>query len=243
MKKRKSQAISSARGAKDPVGQAIRLFWKHSQQESYEAAEAANYLIDVQADKLDDDVIPVKHLFRDFDSMPLLEQKALELTQGKTLDIGAAAGCHSLYLQAKGIDVTPIDISPGAVDVMKERGLNAQFADIFKYKVDVKFNTVLALMNGLGIAGTEAQLPQYLQALKSLLADGGQILIDSSDLGEFAEDFSEIRYQMHFKNSKSKIFPWLFLTYERFEAVALEQGFKVEQVYADKDGSYLVKLS
>ena len=48
---------------------------------------------------------------------------------------------------------------------------------------------------------------------------------------------------MHFKNSKSKIFPWLFLTYERFEAVALEQGFKVEQVYADKDGSYLVKLS
>ena len=42
------------------------------------------------------DVIPLPYLFRDFDTMPLLEQKALELCNGEILDIGCGAGSHSL---------------------------------------------------------------------------------------------------------------------------------------------------
>lgn len=242
MKQRKSQMLNRSRATKDPLGQAIRLFWQHSQKESKAAAIAANYRIDVQADKLDDDIIPVHHLFRDFDHMPLLEQKALDLAQGKILDVGAAAGCHALYLQNQGLDVTAIDVSLGAVDVMIERGICAELADIYQYKTESKYDTILLLMNGLGIAGTEAKLPELLNILKSLLAENGQILIDSSDLGEFADDFAEIRYQMHFKNSKSKIFSWLFLTYEKLEQIAQAHHFKVEKIYEDKSGSFLVKI-
>ena len=45
------------------------------------------------------------------------------MATGKTLDVGAGSGCHSLVLQEKGIDVTAIDISPLSVETMKERGI------------------------------------------------------------------------------------------------------------------------
>ena len=48
-----------------------------------------------------EDVIPLPYLFRDFDQMPAVEQRALELARGKVLDIGCGAGSHALYLQEK----------------------------------------------------------------------------------------------------------------------------------------------
>ena len=63
------------------------------------------------------DELPLSHLFRSFNDMPKLEQKALNLAKGKVLDIGCGAGSHSLYLQETGYSVKSIDISKGAVKV------------------------------------------------------------------------------------------------------------------------------
>jgi 2-polyprenyl-3-methyl-5-hydroxy-6-metoxy-1,4-benzoquinol methylase len=72
----------------------------------------------------DDDVLPLPYLFRSFSEMPQLEQKALKLAKGKILDVGCGAGNHSLYLKEKGFDIKSIDISKGAIEVCKSRGLN-----------------------------------------------------------------------------------------------------------------------
>ncbi len=69
------------------------------------------------------DVLPLDYLFRNYQDMPKLEQQALDLCQGKVLDIGCGAGSHSLYLQEKGFDVSAIDISKGAIEVCQLRGL------------------------------------------------------------------------------------------------------------------------
>ena len=50
----------------------------------------------VMSSMFEDDEMPVAHLFRSFDQMPRLEQKALETARGRVLDIGAGAGCHAL---------------------------------------------------------------------------------------------------------------------------------------------------
>ena len=42
----------------------------------------------------------------------------VDMATGKTLDVGAGSGCHSLVLQEKGIDVTAIDISPLSVETI-----------------------------------------------------------------------------------------------------------------------------
>ena len=46
-----------------------------------------------------EDEIPVATLFRDFAEMPVQEQKAIELCNGRILDVGAGSGCHSVILK------------------------------------------------------------------------------------------------------------------------------------------------
>jgi 2-polyprenyl-3-methyl-5-hydroxy-6-metoxy-1,4-benzoquinol methylase len=61
----------------------------------------------------------------------MIEQKALKLSKGKVLDIGAGAGSHSLYLQnERNLDVTALDISPKSIEVCKLRGIKKRLLKI-----------------------------------------------------------------------------------------------------------------
>ena len=133
----------------------------------------------------DEDEMSVAYLFRSFAQMPKIEQKALEVCFGKILDVGCGAGSHSLYLENEmKLNLTSIDISSNAIKACQLRGLkNAKVQNILDLNVKLeKFDTILLLMNGTGIFGKLSETSKYLQKLKSLLNDHGQILIDSSDL-------------------------------------------------------------
>mgnify|MGYP002088314889 CR=1 FL=1 len=66
---------------------------------------------------------------------------------------------------------------------MSERGIkDVECVNLFDPQLQDKYDTLLLLMNGTGIAGKLERLPSLLNRLKELLADGGQILVDSSDL-------------------------------------------------------------
>src|SRR5882724_8052805 len=67
--------------------------------------------------------MPVHTYFRAGEDMPKLELAALQTCCGKVLDIGAGVGSHTLILQQKGLDVTALDVSPKAAEVMKLRGV------------------------------------------------------------------------------------------------------------------------
>ncbi|MEP3384711.1 MAG: SAM-dependent methyltransferase, partial [Flavobacteriaceae bacterium] len=69
--------------------------------------QSGNYTEDIRtfSSLNEEDTIPLPYLFRNFDKMPSLEQKALQLAKGKILDIGCGAGNHSLYLQREGFPV------------------------------------------------------------------------------------------------------------------------------------------
>ena len=102
-----------------------------------------------------EDEIPLRTLFRTYQSMPKIEQTALDMAKGRTLDVGAASGCHSLVLQERGIDVTAIDISPLSVETMKERGVKSVREQDFFMLENKQYDTILMLMNGIGIVGTQ----------------------------------------------------------------------------------------
>ncbi len=121
------------------------------------------------------DEMSVAYLFRTYDEMPKLEQKALQLAKGKILDVGCGAGSHSLTLQNdRNLEVTSIDISPNAIQACELRGLkNAKVQDIMTLENE-KFDTILLLMNGTGIFGTLKETPNFLNKLKSLLNPNGR---------------------------------------------------------------------
>ena len=156
----------------DPIGQAILDYSKNKKP----------FDIIVSSDLCDDDIIPIEVLFRTEKDMPELELEALSLCKGKVLDIGAGAGVHSLVLQDYGLDVQAIDLSAGAVTYMKSMGLNAKQLDFYSLNNKQKYNTILSLMNGFGLAQTLANLPVFLKHAFDLLEPGGCLPCGSTSM-------------------------------------------------------------
>ena len=205
----------------------------------------------------EEDEMEVAYLFRSFDEMPAIEQKALQLAKGKTLDVGCGAGSHSLYLQnERNIDVHSIDISGNAIQACSLRGLkNAQAIDILNLENE-KYDTILLLMNGTGIFQTLEKSTIYLQKLKSLLNPNGQILIDSSDIiYMFDEDedggkwipsdtyYGELTFNLHYKNETEDSFPWLYLDYNTLQNAAFANGLQCQLIMEGDHFDYLAQLT
>ena len=203
------------------------------------------------------DEMSVAYLFRSYDEMPKLEQKALQLAKGKVLDVGCGAGSHSLTLQNdRNLDVTSIDISPNAVEACALRGLkNAKVQDILTLENE-KFDTILLLMNGTGIFGTLKETPNFLQKLKTLLNPNGQILIDSSDLIYMFDDdedggkwipsngyYGELTFTVSYKKETEETFPWLYLDYNTLQNAAFANGLQCEFMLEGEHFDYLARLS
>ena len=197
--------------------------------------------IQVKTDIAENDILPAKLLFRDYSDMPVHEQKALQQARGDILDVGACAGSHSLYLQELGYNVTSLDISEGCCEVMKSRGIkNIICDDILQFKGKT-YDTILLLMNGIGIAGNLPNLPELLDHLRTLLKPSGKIIFDSSDLQYLylEEDgsisipltekyYGELVYNLEYKDLKSDEFNWFFIDPYTMEAVANECNFKMQ---------------
>lgn len=206
-----------------------------------------------------EDTLPLEYLFRNYTDMPKLEQKALQLSKGHVLDIGAGAGSHSLYLQEQGFEVKAIDHSEGAIAVCKLRGvINAEKISISEYTEvsEDTFDTILLLMNGTGIFQTIKALPEYLKKLKRLLTPNGQILIDSSDIKYMFEDedggfwqdlnsgyYGELDYFFSYKGEAAPPMKWLFLDFPTLNIACATVGLTCEKMFEGEHFDYLAKLT
>jgi len=208
----------------------------------------------------DEDILPLPYLFRSYNEMPKLEQKALDLAQGKILDVGCGAGSHSLFLQEKGLNVKAIDISKGAIEVCKKRGVSNACVKNILDEIEI-FDTILLLMNGTGVFEDLANMPKYLMHLKSLLTPKGQILIDSSDIKYMYEDddgspdnyqdwydananyYGELYYYVSYKNETETAFKMLYLDFESLKSACEAVGLLCELVLEGEHYDYLARLT
>lgn len=230
----------------DPMGTAMLDY--------LQTATAAE--ITVESNLAEDDAIPVPYLFRTWEEMPELEQLALEACHGHVLDVGAGAGCHALVLQQRGLQVTALDASAGAVEAMQQRGVRqVMHSDFFDLK-NMRCDTLLLLMNGIGIAGSLSGLDRLLAHAKTLLHPKGQIILESSDILYMYEDeegavvldlnagyYGEVKYNMIYKDQESGWFNWLFIDAAILQDYAEKHGYTFEVLYEGEFGNYLAKLT
>ena len=229
----------------DPMGRAIA---------DYHKAGTADRLR-VFSPMFEEDEIPLATLFRRYEDMPLIERKALDMAKGKTLDVGAGAGCHSLVLQQRGVDVTAIDISPLSVETLKERGIKNVFEQDF-FALEGKYDTILMLMNGIGIVGTMERMPEFFRHLDNILAPGGQVLCDSSDISYVFEDedgiieypdtvgyYGELSFRMQYKDTIGEPFDWLYIDADTLKVQAARNGYNVEVVAEGEHYDYLARIT
>lgn len=231
---------------KDPIGRALINYLRTGDDTP----------ICVKLDIADEDELLPSYFFRRFEQCPELEQIALQQSRGKVLDVGAGAGSHSLYLQKRGVDVTAIDVSPNSVEVMKERGLsNVELVNF--YDVDNgAFDTLLFLMNGIGLVQTLDGFDAFFTHARKLLAPKGQILLDSSDLiymfeeedGSYLIDLNdkyhgEVEFKLSYKDMSGEPFNWLYVSEELLIDAADANGFNCEIIKQGPHYDYLAKLT
>jgi SAM-dependent methyltransferase len=194
--------------------------------------------------------MPVATYFRGVLEMPDLELIALQNCTGKVLDIGAGAGSHALELQDKGFDVTALEISAKAAEVMRLRGVEKIVEqDIFTYDTE-QFNTLLLLMNGIGLTGNISGLKQFLEHAKILLNGQGQLIFDSSDVAYLYDHeipqmdhyYGEIKYRYEYKKQKTEWFSWLYIDKQTLTKTAAEAGWQTAILFEDEFDQYLAKL-
>ena len=231
---------------KDPIGHAIK--------ECFENRIVPD--ISINTNYTEDESIPPSWFFRTYNDMPAVERAALDWSTGKILDVGAGAGSHSLYLQQKGFDVTALEKSKPATEVIKRRGVKKfVHSDLYNFD-ETEFDTILVLMNGTGIGGTLPGLKKLLLHLKSLLAVNGQILIDSTDIRYLFEEedgsywvdlnsnryFGEMDYEVSYNNEKTT-FKWLFTDFDTLKKISSEAGLKCRKVKSGNNHDYLARLT
>ena len=230
----------------DPMGRAIAEYHKTGKADR----------LRVFSPMFEEDEIPLTTLFRNYEDMPRIEQKALDTATGKTLDVGAGSGCHSLVLQERGVDVTAIDISPLSVEAMKERGVKKVLEQDFFTLSGRQYDTILMLMNGIGIVGTLERLPEFFRQLDKILASGGQVLCDSSDISyvfetedgiiELPDDmvyYGEHSFQMQYKDTIGEPFNWLYIDADTLREKAGRSGYAVEVVAEGEHYDYLARIT
>lgn len=230
---------------KDPMGTAIREYFKTGRASR----------LKVLSPDFDDDYIPVPTLFRNFKEMPPLERIALERATGRILDVGAGSGCHSLALQEMGKTVEACEISPLAVETMRERGVKIVRQEDFFQLAGEPYDTILMLMNGSGIVGTTERMPEFFTLLRRILAPGGSVYMDSTDLRYLYEDedgsfmidlnddyYGQVEFQMQYRNIKGEPFTWLYIDFNTLQMYAEDNGFHVEMIHEGDHYDYLARI-
>ena len=214
----------------------------------------------VHCNAADDEPLPAAYFFRSLLQMPDLERQALDESRGRVLDLGAGAGCHTLELQHRGFDVVKaVDVSAGAVQVMAARGVRTVARhDLFAPLPanELPYDTILLLMNGLGLAGTLDGLDKFLAHARTLLAPGGQILATSSDVRYLYEDedgalllnlngpyYGEVTYRLSYHDQTGEPFPWLFVDAALLNDAAEAAGYAADFLGEDENEQYLVRLT
>jgi cyclopropane fatty-acyl-phospholipid synthase-like methyltransferase len=200
--------------------------------------------------------VPVK-VFSEAHQFPDIEVRALDLCFGTVLDVGAAAGRHSLELHRRGMEVWSLDVLPETKQIMSERGVpRPNIGDVLSYSERV-FDTVLMLMNGIGMVGTPQRLDEFLRHAHRLASPGGQILCDSIDVSvtqapihvayrtkNIERGFypGQQRFTIKYEGVLGAPFDWLHLDFASLAKHCQAADWNCQLIHQKPDGHYLARI-
>lgn len=195
--------------------------------------------------------MPTAWFFRSPKEFPDLERYALSLCQGSVLDIGAGAGPHALALQQQGLEVTAIELSTLATEIMTDRGLKQVRNISYQNYTGPEVDTILMLMNGIGLVKNLAGLASFLEWAKHQIRPEGQLLFDSSDITYLFRGiespkeyyYGEVQFQYEYREQYGEWFSWLYVDEQTLRHVAGQHGWNCQPLFDDGSDQYLFRLT
>jgi SAM-dependent methyltransferase len=205
------------------------------------------------------DDLPMSLFFRGPRSFFGFESVALEHCRGRVLDAGAGTGVHALELQKRGFEVTAIDITREAVEIMGKRGVaDARHADMFTLGGNERFDTILMMMNGTGPMETLDGLDRFLDRGHRLLKPGGRVVLDSSEVQpqDPPKDAPHIEWPdepsayvgeswivLEYGGEMGAPFRELYVDHATLEGHAHRAGWRCDVVFLDENGAFTAVLT
>jgi SAM-dependent methyltransferase len=187
-----------------------------------------------------------------FRRWPAVQRQAMRFVRGRTLDVGCGGGRVCLHLQERGQDVVGIDISPGAVEVCRRRGVrDARLCSIDDVDESLGvFDTVVMFGNNFGLFASAAKAKRLLRRFHRLTSDRGRIVAETRDVYRTDDPAhlayqkrnrgrgrmsGQIRIRVRFRDLATPWFDYLMVSQEELEDLLDGTGWQLERVLGSKD--------
>ncbi|OKY78054.1 MAG: SAM-dependent methyltransferase [Candidatus Methanohalarchaeum thermophilum] len=188
----------------------------------------------------------IDRYFACYDDWPKIEKRAMEYVEGRVLDLGCGAGRHSIFLQSEGFDLLAIDISPTAIRVCEERGVERTKVMDFREvgELNEEFGTVLLLGNNFGFLGKKVTSRKVLNDLYEITSENGKILAESkkpSKLNGFSsarkrnKDIMTYEVRVKYREKSTDWFKFLSVSEEGMKEILEGTGWRIDSVLKSED--------
>jgi SAM-dependent methyltransferase len=186
---------------------------------------------------------------------PAVERRALRFVRGRVLDVGVGAGRVALELQARGREVVAIDVSPGAVEVARNRGVSDVRLLAFE-EVDASlghFDTVVMYGNNFGLFGSRAKARRLLRRLRPFVArivatsndpyateDPAHLAYHERNRGR-GRMSGQLRLRVRYRDLVGPWFEYLIVSPDEMADIVESTGWQLRRLVRD-EGSYFVAV-
>lgn len=230
----------------------------HNGQENVEIVEREDRLIDKSSDTT---CLGPRDYFAEYEDWTEHQKLAMEHATGRVLDIGCAAGRHSLYLQEQGHDVLGIDNSSLAIETCQHRGLkNTRVMPVAGLSTETGiFDAILMMGRNFGFVGSSIRTRSLLSRFAAMTSGSAKIIVETLDpyqtadpchlaYHQFNRDHGrmsgQLRLRVHYREYTTQWFDYLFVSKAELEDILEETVWQVER-YIDSANTphYVAVLS
>src|SRR4051794_10407613 len=187
---------------------------------------------------------------------PAVERRALRWVRGRVLDAGVGAGRAALELQRRGRSVVGIDVSAGAVDMARARGVRDVRLLAFEDLDDSvgHFDTIVMFGNNFGLVGSPSKARRLLRRLRPL-AD--RIVAGSND-PYATEDPAHLAYQernrkrsrmpgqlrlrVRYRDLVGPWFDYLIVSPDEMAAILEDTQWRIRRLLQESGSGYYVAV-
>ena len=197
--------------------------------------------------------------FAPFDEWHDYVQRSMQTVRGSVLDVGVGAGRFALYLQEKGHKVVAIDVSAGALEVCRQRGVK-NVRQLPFHRIDSSlgtFDTVLMMGNNFGLFANPRRARWMLRRLKKLTAENARIVAESLDVyttdkpehlayhahnRQWGRLAGEIRLRVRHRDLIGDWFDYLMVSQAEMQKIVQGTGWRIVEILENGGGRYVAVL-